>query len=89
MNGDALSDLADKVSDRNDFLAFVGHLVANLQSHPEEWENDSLESFLESFCGFVASAERYYKNVWNKSIDMNAPSWRIIADSLLAAKTYE
>lgn len=84
----ALRERAKAIQSRADFSAFIQMLLQDFKKHPKEWENDTLESFLEGLSGFVYSMEGYYKNS-GVNIDLRTPSWRVFADALLAARVYE
>ena len=88
LSGDALVELAEKVATKDDFVALVKALLANFKQHPEEWDNDALESFLCGLAGFAQNSEGYYANIGVVS-DPAQPSWRTFADFLLAARVYE
>ncbi len=88
MDGDKLVDVAATINNRNEFIKFLDELTKNLSSHGSEWENGSLDLFLEAMKRFTESAEGYYQNI-GESVDCNRPSWRLFADILLAAKVYE
>jgi hypothetical protein len=83
-----LARLAEMIATKDDFVAFAKKLRENLQQHPEDWENDTLDSFLEGLIGFAQDSEGYYNNLGVKS-DPTRPSWRTFADPLLAARVYE
>ena len=86
--GDELVEKAEAIRTRADFVAFAEMLLRNLREHPEEWENDTLERFLEVLGGFAHGMHGYYANV-KAPVDLERPSWRVFADLLLAARVYE
>jgi hypothetical protein len=87
MNGDEIFYLAAGVSSRTDFIEFVDNLNRNYASNKDEWENDSLESFLGGLSGFAHDMGGYYKNM-KEDVDVETVSWRMAAQMLLAAKVY-
>jgi hypothetical protein len=87
MNGDAIYDLAGEVDSREKFIAFVGSLSGNMLAHPQEWENNELPTFLSGLAGFASDMSGYYKNV-GEVVDVDIPTWRLMAQMLLAAKVY-
>ncbi len=87
-SGDALVEMAEAIRGRADFVSFLPVLLRNLRDHPEEWTNDSLERFLEGMLGFVEGMDGYYANI-GVAVDTETPGWRVVADSLLAARVYE
>ena len=44
---------AEGVSTREDFLAYVSELLTDLSEHPDQWENLSLQTFLEALGRWV------------------------------------
>lgn len=68
---------AEIINDKADFLRFLELLKKNLAESPEEWENDTLESFFEGLSGYCEDTRA------------NVPSWRLFADLMLGAKVYE
>jgi len=50
------------VSTRKEFASFVDRLCADLRDHPDEWENVTLENFLEALSAYVYDVPGYVKN---------------------------
>jgi hypothetical protein len=86
--GDALIEAGERITSRTEFVEFVRALCENLRRHPEEWENKSLEDFLQGLTGFVEKMHGYYLNI-GSGVNCDLPSWRVFADILLAARVYE
>lgn len=86
--GDALVQAAEQIASRDDFIEFVKALTDNLDRHPEEWQNASLETFIRGLSGFVEKMDNYYANI-GVNVTCDPPSWRIFADVRLAARVYE
>jgi hypothetical protein len=80
--------MAEKITTKDEFVAFAKALLANFQQHPEEWENNTLVLFLHGLAGFAQNSEGYYANI-GVAADPAQPSWRTFADLLLAARVYE
>lgn len=53
--GEALVEKAKAIRTKADFAAFVDLLLRNFHDHPEEWENNTLELFVQGLAGFVRS----------------------------------
>ena len=83
-----LEDLADNIKTKKDFEFFLEKLYSSLKSNPENWENITLEDFLEALTAYTKDLEGYYKN-WNISHDTEKPSWKMFSDILLGARIYE
>lgn len=88
LSGDELARLAKAVKSRLDFLTFLRELRANRIHHPQEWENGSLDQFINGMIGFTCDMEGYYRH-FAQDVDPNQPNWRVRADILVAAKVYE
>jgi hypothetical protein len=90
MNRDAsdLHEMAEAVASRDDFVRFLQELIANLRNHPEEWENTTLDQYLDAVYGAAMDIDGYYKN-FGINLDANVPSWRVFAEILLTARVYE
>lgn len=83
----AMGKRADVVRTRDDLVALIDHLRADLALKPELWTNPELPEFLEAMGAWVQDMDGFYKNVGE---DMTAlPPWRIFADILVAAREYE
>jgi hypothetical protein len=75
-----------EIKTRADFVAFVAELEADLKSHPNEWENLTLETFLNAL---GAWAEGFRLRV-NAPASLDRPqAWSLAAMLLWAGRTYE
>lgn len=82
-----IHEIAKTVQTKHDFIKFVGVLLEDYKTNPSNWENRTLEDFLEAMQRWTEDMEGYY--LFNK---INLPSdipWRIFTDILMAAKMYE
>jgi hypothetical protein len=66
---------ASRVVTRQDAALLVEAMVDDLRQHPDEWENHTLERFLEA----LASGR-----TWPEQL-----SWRVLAEALTMASGYE
>ncbi len=87
MVGDDLFDFAKTVKSRDDFVKFVGYLNKDYQQKRGEWQNKTLEQFLDGLAGFANDMKGYYKNM-GEEVDVEKISWRMTAEMLLAATVY-
>lgn len=78
METNNIYDIARKVTTKKDFQKFMKSLLNNLTSNSNEWENDTLESFLNGFNGYFLDKDNLEEIDWNK-----------LAEILLAARVYE
>ncbi len=65
------------IKTREDFEFFLEKLVTDYKQNKEDWQNDTLKSYLDALHGF------------NYNSDNDRPSWRAFAEMLLAARFYE
>ncbi len=86
-NRKAIDDVTEGIQTKEDFESFLLLLIEDLKKKSDR-ENNDLESYLRGLYGFVKDISGYYKNL-RENIDIHKPSWRILADILLAARVYE
>lgn len=86
--GDQLAKSTSDIRSRDAFCAFLEELAVNYCTHPGEWANADLKSFLEALAGFSRDMDGYYSN-FHPDIDCSQPSWRVFADMIMAARVYE
>lgn len=67
------------VKSKEDLIAFIHSLQVDLYTNPKDWENPSLENFLEAMGAWMTESERL----------TDKPDWNSFAQILLAAKIYE
>lgn len=77
----------ESINTKNDFVNFLNFLLQHLKDHPEEWENTSLEDFLEAMQIWTISSDNYYMN-WNLPEPSNV-NWKAFADILCGASVQE
>ena len=82
-----LNHLVNAINTEDDFVVFVQALAEDLNKNRLEWENDSLERYLEAIAAWSQNIDSYFKNT-NQPLPENV-NWRIIGQILLAAKVYE
>jgi hypothetical protein len=59
----------------------------NLAKNREEWENTTLDNFLEAMEAWIRVMDQSRKNAGKDPIEW--PSWQTVAEILLAAGAYE
>lgn len=82
-----LFEMVENVKSREDLIEFVYHLKKDLLANQEQWENISLEDYLDAIASWTEDMDGYYKYT-NQPIPTQ-PSWKTIADILYAASMYE
>lgn len=82
--GDSMQDVLNSVHDRQTFLDFVRRLRSDWLDHSSEWENITIDSFLESA---IAWAE---DSAFGRTQGLtDSEPWRQFAVFLMAGKRYE
>lgn len=69
-----------EINKLDDFIVFLTDLQANLDDHPEEWENNNLSNFLKGLKGYLNDT---------KSFSSSGLNYSELANLLLAARVYE
>jgi hypothetical protein len=82
-----LTDPVETINSREDLVEFIEALRHDLTESREDWENPTLDSFLEAMAAWVHAMNGYYKNL--QLPVPNSPSWKTVGEMLIAAKTYE
>ena len=85
-----MSDLfqkAQEVESKEHFVEFLGLLIDDLNQNSAEWENKTLENYLEAMQAWVEDMEGYYIN--NKIPIPQSINWKVFTDIMMAAKIYE
>jgi hypothetical protein len=82
-----LEERLAEVSSRQDLARFVELLRDDLRDHRDEWENDTLERYLDALAACIEHLDGYFQNV-----GMPIPEdvrWKLLGQLLLTAKVYE
>jgi hypothetical protein len=75
------------VVSRSDLARFIDQLADSLVVEPDTWENGSLESFLRAWSAWLSDMDGYFIN--RGQAIPESPSWKLIAEMLLASRVYE
>ena len=78
---------ADAVESRADLVAFIESLRVDLRQRPALWTHRSLDAYLAALAAFAREFERAHESRGQKA--PRSPSWRTLAEMLVAAKFYE
>ena len=82
-----LHEEIERIETREDLVRFVDHLLEDLESNREDWENPTLELFLDGLSMQIDGMDSLYRNLGKES--PVKPSWRLFADMLCGAKMHE
>jgi uncharacterized protein YukE len=82
-----MSKEIESINTREDLADFVSSLREELAKNPDEWENQTLDRFLDAMESWIRVIDAYSKNTGD--IESLSPSWKTFAKILCAAKVYE
>ena len=82
-----LHEQVEVIKTREDLVQFMTSMSRRLAEAPEEWTNKDLASFLEAMAAWTADMDGYYQN--RGETPPEQPSWKTLADILMAATMYE
>ncbi len=82
-----LSQQVDAVQSREDFILFARALLKDYREDRASWENQDLEAFLDAIAAWAGDMDGFYLN--RQEATPAQPSWKVLAQILLAAKFYE
>ncbi len=75
----------EAISGKEDFLVFLNDLIANRRENPEEWENTTIEYYLEAMASWI---EDFSTSKYN-DIDWENVDYVTMAKILYMGKIYE
>ncbi len=75
----------EKMTDKEDFLTFLNELIFDYRNHPKEWENSTVDLYLEAMLSWI---EDYSVSVFN-DVDWNNINYAVLAKILYMGKLYE
>ena len=73
---------------RAEFSRYVRELRDDLIENPDEWENITLESYLEAMSAYTNDIQAVYKN-FGVDVDAELPTWETFSKILKGASIYE
>ncbi len=82
-----LTDEPVQVDSREDLADFLASLAADFAHNRQEWENVTIDAFLDAWSAWLRSCDQLYRN--RDTTAPASPTWQFIADMLLAARVYE
>jgi hypothetical protein len=80
-------EMVEGIGSKADLVKFIEALAGDLQAHPEGWENASLERYLNALASWLEDSDGYYRNRGLQP--PTSPTWKTVAEMLIAAKMYE
>ncbi|MEU9190950.1 hypothetical protein AB0D14_41945 [Streptomyces sp. NPDC048484] len=77
----------DEILTRDELVSFVRDLHQDYLQRGHDWENHTLDCFLDALAAWIASSDAWYRN-FGKEVPANG-DWTFIARALSAATVYE
>lgn len=71
---------------RIEFIDFLKEFRKDLKENKSDWENKTLEDFIEAMEAYTEDIQGYYDNM---NINADKPSWQNFKTILEGAKIYE
>lgn len=71
------------------FYVFNFNLQLSTEIHTEDFENNTLDSFLEAMKNWIEDMDGYYKNIGMREYNDKTLNWSMLADILNASRIYE
>jgi hypothetical protein len=81
-----VSDL-DRVAGHADVAQVVEQMLTDMRSHPTEWENPTLDRFLDALAASLEALPQLHTN--RGETLPTQPTWKILAELLVTASGYE
>lgn len=73
---------------KQEFIHFIENLKTDFIENKEQWENKTIEDYLEAMSRYVEDIDGYYENT-NQDIDLEKIDWKVFADVLKGSSIYE
>lgn len=73
---------------KQEFIQFIGNLKTDFIQNKEQWENKTIEDYLEAMTRYVEDIDGYYENT-NQKINLEKVDWKVFADILKGSSIYE
>jgi len=77
----------DGIKSKAEFLEFLEELQHDLQYNRPDWENPTLEGFLEAMAAWIEDSDNYHR-ITGRGKPMDG-DWQFLANVLAAARIYE
>ncbi|MPS66737.1 MAG: hypothetical protein DI622_09565 [Chryseobacterium sp.] len=82
-----IETVIQNVKKKEDFIEFMDLLLNDFRNNGENWENKSLENYLEAIQSWTEDMDGYYLN--NNLPIPNNVNWKVFCEILVAARIYE
>ena len=85
---DTFHDYRRNVQSKQHFIECLKYLKRDFEQGHSEWENATLDCYLEAAAAYANDVPGYYKN-FKIEINPDKPSWQVMIDILSGARVYE
>ena len=82
-----LPEQANSITSLEDLIIFIRAFYMDFNNNKEQWENTTLENFLEAMSAWAEDTMEHHKHL--KTTDKLQLNWKFFADLLMAARVYE
>jgi hypothetical protein len=82
-----MKNTIEKITNKQQFLEFMQLLIDDFKNNPNEWENKTVNDYLDAIKSWTDDMDGYYVNN-NLPVPTNV-NWQVFANILIAAKMYE
>jgi hypothetical protein len=76
------------VNSRQSFARFLELLLKDYHENSDQWENNTLDRFLEAMSAYANDIQGYYENT-GQNVNADSASWQVFADIFRGARVYE
>ncbi|GAB0156762.1 hypothetical protein CHRYSEOSP005_20290 [Chryseobacterium sp. Alg-005] len=73
---------------KQEFIQFIDNLRSDFIENKDQWENKTIEDYLEAMSRYVEDLQEYYLYT-NQNIDLEKVDWKIFSDILKGSSIYE
>ncbi|MBK1898149.1 DUF7660 family protein [Chryseobacterium paridis] len=73
---------------KEELVNFIDNLRKDFIENREQWENKTIEDYLEAMSRYIEDIDGYYKNT-NQNINLEKVNWKVFSDILKGSSIYE
>lgn len=73
---------------KEEFIQFIDNLKMDFIENKEQWENKTIEDYLEAISRYTEDIQGYYLTT-NQNIDLEKVNWKVFSDILKGSSIYE
>ena len=73
---------------KQEFILFIENLRTDFIENKKQWENKTIEDYLEAISRYTEDIDGYYKNT-NQDINLEKVDWKVFANILKGSSIYQ